>query len=270
MAALERFTAILSLFRQEQTGAWTVPDMAAALNAPASTVYRHVRELTLAGFLEQGGEAHYRLGPAFIEYERLLRLSDPLSQNAPAALQALIEQAGVPALAILARLYNGEVMCIASAGASAAAFTSSYERGRPMPLTRGATSKVILAQLPSRNLKTLIGPREANTILRSELSQIRRDGFFVTSSEIDTGLAGIAVPVATGEARITASLTLVVRESILNPQTNTRLIKMAQEASSQLAGKPNQKATLPCLSSYDPQKSSRASSNKPHSSETAK
>lgn len=242
MAALERFTAILGLFRQEEAGAWTVPDMAAALDAPVSTIYRHVRELMQTGFLEQGGEAHYRLGPAFIEYERLLRLGDPLSQRAPAVLQALIEKASVPALAILARLYNGEVMCIASSSAPDAAFTSSYERGRPMPLTRGATSKVILAQLPSRDLKSMIGPREKNLALRNELSQIRRDGFFVTSSEIDAGLAGIAVPVATREARIAASLTLVVRESILNPQTTARLITLALEAAHQLTAHPSQKS----------------------------
>ena len=236
MAALERYTAILGLFRHDGSGAWTVPDMAAALDAPVSTIYRHVRELTQAGLLEQSGEALYRLGPAFIEFERLLRLNDPLSQRAPAVLQALLNSVEIPALAILARLYNGEVMCIASLSAPNAAFTSSYERGRPMPLTRGATSKVILAQLPSRDLKNMIGPREENTALRNELSQIRRDGFFVTASEIDEGLAGIAVPAATGEVRIAASLTLVVQEKTLAPSTSARLIALALHAARQLTG----------------------------------
>ena len=81
MAGFGRFSAVLRLFDTtavKSAESWTVPAMSLALGAPASTLYRTVRELTNAGFLEQAGEAHYRLGPAFIEFDRLLRLSDPL------------------------------------------------------------------------------------------------------------------------------------------------------------------------------------------------
>ena len=79
MAGFTRYHAILRLF-SAQTPAWTVPAMSDALGVPASTIYRTVRELTEAAFLEPSSAASYRLGAAFIEYDRLLRLTDPHSR----------------------------------------------------------------------------------------------------------------------------------------------------------------------------------------------
>ena len=52
-------------------------------------------------------------------------------------------------------------MCVADTVPTDARVKTSYERGRPRPLTRGATSKVILAQLPTRRLTSLLGAHEA-------------------------------------------------------------------------------------------------------------
>ncbi|MGE3247195.1 MAG: IclR family transcriptional regulator [Beijerinckiaceae bacterium] len=237
MAGLSRFIEVLRLFDTGIPGnaeSWTVPGMAAALSAPSSTLYRTVRELTKAGFLEQAGEAHYRLGPAFIEFERLLRLNDPLVRLGRDVIADLLRQAAVPSVALMARLYNGEVMCVADEAAPTAGFRSSYERGRPMPMTRGATSKVILANLQPRELTRLIGPRGSTIELRKELQAIRRAGFMATASEIDPGLAGIAAPVVISEAGITASLTLVCEEAALDDAARRRLILLVVSAASLL------------------------------------
>jgi DNA-binding IclR family transcriptional regulator len=238
MAGLSRFIAVLKLFDTGLPGnarSWTVNAMAAALGAPASTLYRTVGELTKAGFLEQTGEAHYRLGPAFIEFERLLRLNDPLVQIATAVIDDVLRQAGIPCVAIMARLYNGEVMCIADGSTPGTGFRSSYERGRPMPITRGATSKIILANLPSRQLSQLVGPRPETVELRKELQVIRRAGFVASASEIDPGLTGIAAPVVVAAAGVTASLTLVCEENGLDEATRRRLILLVVSAASLLA-----------------------------------
>lgn len=237
MAGLSRFIAVLRLFDTGIAGnaeSWSVPGMAAALSAPASTLYRTVRELTHAGFLEQSGEAHYRLGPAFIEFERLLRLNDPMVRPGRAILSDLLRQADIPCVTLMARLYNGEVMCVADDSAPGTTFRSSYERGRPMPMTRGATSRVILANLPSRELTKLIGPRSETVQLRKDLQIIRRAGFLATASEIDPGLAGIAAPVVVPEAGITASLTLACEEATLDEATRRRLILLVVSAASLL------------------------------------
>ncbi len=97
---------------------------------------------------------------------------------------------------LVASLYGDTVMCVADAAAGDPPFRSSYERGRPMPLLRGATSKVILADLPTRRLKQLIGRApefagdDARDTFRKSLAFVRRQGYFVGRGEIDPGLAG--------------------------------------------------------------------------------
>lgn len=234
MAGFSRFLAVLRVF-DETASAWSVPDLADTLGVPASTAYRTVRDLVDAGFLEAAHDGAYRLGPAFIEYDRLLRMTDPLVHAGAGALRDVVLQAQTPCVALLSRLYNDEVMCVADEAARETPFCSSYERGKPMPLTQGATSKAILAQLPARQLNRLIGaPKTAPGYepLRRELAEIRRRGYCATASEIDTGLAGIAAPVIVREAGVYASLSLVVDDSSLDDGQRRRLVLLVVSAAS--------------------------------------
>lgn len=95
---------------------------------------------------------------------------------------------------------------------------TSYERGKPMPIVRGATSKAILASMATRKRTKLLGevfddeaaiPEE----LLTELSHIRRTSLSVTRGEVDSGMVGIAVPVKNDDLGINASLSFVVRQS---------------------------------------------------------
>ena len=75
MMGITRYTRILALFDEEHP-AWTVADISAALDTSASTLYRLIREMVAADFLESTVESRYRLGPFFVEYYRRLRLTD--------------------------------------------------------------------------------------------------------------------------------------------------------------------------------------------------
>ena len=114
MSGLKRFTGVLQLFDESKT-VWTVQEMAVTLEIPQSTVYRTVRELLDENFLEAAGEARYRLGSVFMEYDRMLRLTDPLVRAGEAVLDDLVQQAGLPCVGLLCRLYNDQVMCVADA-----------------------------------------------------------------------------------------------------------------------------------------------------------
>ena len=235
MAGFSRFLSVLRLFNEAES-AWTVPGMADAMGVPASTVYRTVRDLVAAGFLEQATEAAYRLGPAFIEFDRSLRLTDPLVVAGRPVLHDVVMQAHVPCVAMLARFYNGAVMCVADEAAADTPFRPSYERGRPMPLTRGSTSKVILAHLPTRQFNKLMDDHAALDVaaLRTELADIRKRGFCSTASEIDKGLAGISAPVILKDAGIVASLSLVAHDDALDEGQRRRLILLVVSAASLL------------------------------------
>lgn len=233
MSALKRFLEVLRLF-DEAKSTWTVPGIAAALGAPSSTVYRTVRELVAANFLEPAQAGHYRLGAAFIEFDRLIRVTDPLARVGTALLRDVTVQARVPCVAVLSRIYGDTVMCVADDRSPDATFETSYERGRPRPLTRGATSKAILAQLPARRLTRLLATADARGAdrpfamktaeFREELTAIRRRGYSVTRGEVDKGLVGLAVPMSVPEQALIASMSLVVKATDLDDAIERRLV----------------------------------------------
>ncbi|MDB5507772.1 MAG: hypothetical protein JWL93_241 [Hyphomicrobiales bacterium] len=235
MAGLERYMAVLRLFG-EREGSWTVQAMADALAIPQSTVYRTVRDLLESGLLETGVDAAYRLGPAFIEFDRLTRLTDPLLRAGMLVLGDVVEQARRPCVGLLSRLYDDRVMCIADRASPDARFRPSYERGRPMPLMQGATSKVILARLPPRRLAKLLAHagKSADEALKTELAAIRRQGFCVGRGEIDAGLAGLAAPVVCEAAGLVASLSLVVEADWLDADEERRLALLLVSAAAMI------------------------------------
>ena len=204
-----------------------IPDIAEQLGTPASTIYRTVRELVAANILEASTESRYRLGAALIEFDRLVRVTDPLSRYGREMLGDVVDQTQVPCVVVLTRLYGDTVMCIADRHSPGDETHSSYERGRPRPLTRGATSKVILAQLPARRLAKLLDRSSHNEdieALKKQLSDARRNGFMVTRGEVDSGLMGVAASIAVPEQGIFASLSLVLRADLVTPAIENRLI----------------------------------------------
>jgi DNA-binding IclR family transcriptional regulator len=235
MAGLDRFVEILRLFDADKPD-WTIQEIADAVSVPASTVYRTVRELVGQGFLDPSIEAHYRLGAAIIEFDRRKRISDPLIREGEPVLRDVVDASPIPCVAVLARLYRDQVICVADSRTQGAELLSSYERGRPMPLMRGATSKVILAQLPRARLGKLLAGAETPD-LSTELNAIRRRGFAITRGEVDEGLVGIAVALACPEAAINASISLIVRAADSSEAIERRLLMMLTPAAGMLASK---------------------------------
>jgi DNA-binding IclR family transcriptional regulator len=242
MSGLSRYVSVLRLF-DEKRNEWTVLEMADALKVPASTVYRTVREMVTMDFLEPAPEARYRLGVCFIEFDRLVRVSDPLYRIGTAVLRDVVMQAGVPSVAVLARLYDDRVMCIADFGSTEDGAYTSYERGRPRPLTSGATSKAILAQLTPRRLLKLLNNPSADVALatknvhrfRDELSAIRKRGYSITRGEVDKKMVGIAAPVTVTERMLMGSVSLVVPADALDHAVERRLVLLVVSSAKLLA-----------------------------------
>ena len=69
MSGFLRYNKILNLF-SEYRSSWTVAEISEKLKTPSSTIYRIVREMVLAEFLESAAGAYFRLGPAFIKFNR--------------------------------------------------------------------------------------------------------------------------------------------------------------------------------------------------------
>jgi DNA-binding IclR family transcriptional regulator len=216
MSRPSRLVLILQLFEKDRP-VWTVEQMTRALRLSSSTVYRHVRSLVSAGFLDPVTGAGYALGPAFIRYDRVIRQSDPLIQHAAPIMSTLLERTSQNCTVVLCRKFKDCVMCVHQVSGRKSRGATSYERGVAMPIFLGATSRVILAQLPARALKAIYlanektihrvwGARDWNDF-HAQIKDIRRAGYALTKSEVARGRVGLAAPIArNGQALASISL----------------------------------------------------------------
>lgn len=233
-----RVLQVLALFRADP-GPWTVEAIANAMNVSQSSAYRDVQDLVRNGFLDPVTGAGYVLGPAFIEYDRLLRKGDPLIRIAADILRNLLGRTTQNATAILCRRYRDTVMCVHQEHGAGPHPPTSYERGVAMPLFVGASSKVVLAHLDDRALKRIYLDNEGEIHARlggmdwktfkAEARAIRKNGYVTTISEVAEGRCGVAAPVLV-DRQVIAGVSLVMSTNEWNGQRLQQLVAAVRES----------------------------------------
>jgi len=218
-SSLGRMLKVIDLL-SEEAPVWTVDDIAAALGYTRATAYRYVGELCEAGLLTRVAQGAYALGPRIIELDRQIRRCDPLLTVSEPVMQGLLRP-NRGQVVLLCSLFRETVLCIQRESHDKE-LALSYTRGRPMPLFRGATSKVILAHLPERRLTRLFlehqaeireaGLGRSREQFLASLKTIRRQGYSVTHAEVDPGVVEVGVPVFGGERSVIGSLSIVFPE----------------------------------------------------------
>ncbi len=213
--SLSRMLSILELFDEEHS-VWSAEDVAEILSTSRSTSYRYFKTLCEAGLLSPLGREGYILGPAIIELDRLIRFQDPLTTVASPIMKSLAEE--TQATVLLARFYKDKVVCTHKE-AGDVELQVAFERGRPMSLFLSATSKIILAQLPTRQKHRLYdtapkaiaqaGQGDDWPSFRGKMREIRKAGYCVSVAEVDPDHGGIAAPIFNHTGAVEGSLTMV-------------------------------------------------------------
>lgn len=219
MAGSDRAVGVLKLFTLERP-VWTVEQAAAALHVSASSAYRYVAGLVDAGLLTAAASGCYTLGPAIIQYDRQIQITDPLLRAAKPVMADIKRFAPPGSTVLLCRIFRETVLCVHQEADPDRPNRVSYERGRPMPLFRGATSKIILAHLAPRELRRVYDANRAEVeaaalggtweAFRGAMAGMRRAGHAVTRAEVDPGSMGIAVPILDDSRRVLGSLSYVI------------------------------------------------------------
>lgn len=148
------------------------------------------------------------------------------------------------AIVLLCRLFRNQVMCVHQESLERPDFAVSYERGRPMPLYRGASSKIILAHLPSRTLRAFHAEHASEMAhaslgqgweeVKQRLREVRAAGVSITQSELDPGMTGIAVPLFDPDGLVVGSLSIVMRVRDRTPQVVADVTKVLQAGSEEI------------------------------------
>lgn len=149
--SLARMLGLLDLFTPSAT-VRPVTDLVNYLGTSRSTSYRYIKALHEAGLIEAVANGHYVLGPRIVEFDRQIRMSDPLYKGGAQVLRPLVDLTTHSAL--LCALYSDSVMCIRDEQAPDSP-PNIFSRGQRRPLFAGAASKIILPYVPPHRLRSI-------------------------------------------------------------------------------------------------------------------
>jgi len=221
-SSFERMLGLLDLFTPSAS-VRPVADLVNYLGTSRSTSYRYIKALHAAGLIEAVANGRYVLGPRIVEFDRQIRMSDPLYKGGGPVLRSLVELTGHAAL--LCALYSDSVMCIREELAEGSPPTI-FSRGQRRPLFSGAASKIILPYVPPHRLRSIFQQHQRSIALaglgtdwqsfRDNLAAIRKDGYIMTRGEFNPGVFGVSAPVFNAEGLVVGSIGIAGSEERLD------------------------------------------------------
>lgn len=235
-----RILTILDLFTQTRPQ-WMPEAIMAQLGYSRPTLYRYIKTLKSMGYLVSAPGDALMLGPRVTELDFLMRASDPLITVGAPFLKILA--ARYPCSAFITRWYGRKTLCIASEESSGQP-RSSYPRGRPMPLTRGAVSRAILAFLPrreqdlllARHLHEMAAPDVTPEALLANFRRIRREGVCTAWAEVTPGVVGVAAPILAGPRAPIGALCLTSRAEGMEDDRLERIRRDVKDSVAAMTG----------------------------------
>ncbi len=238
MSSPGRVLAILDLFTEENP-IWQPDKINDVLGYSRPTGYRYVKELVEAGLLQKVAAGRYSLGGRIIALDYQLRQTDPVLFAADPVMRKLA--ASTKFDAALSVMFAGPQVIDVHRVSAEKNLQLSYGRGRPRPLFLAAAPKVLLAHLPRSSLKKIYATHAKEIGLNgmgdtwreflSVLTKIRKDGFYRSQGELESGLGAVAVPIFNAEGDCIAALALVGSVQRFDTSSNARLLSRLQEAS---------------------------------------
>lgn len=241
--SVERALDILE-FVSRSEGELGVSEIGAATGLSAGTVHRLLATLGSRGYVHRNSETRrYALGlksltMATVTRERVGVTSRPFLEELAEVSQET---------ANLAILEGSSAMYIEQAAPPSRMLRIFTEPGNRVSLHSCGTGKVLLAYQPPRLVELLIGRLDmvrytASTItepgqLRSELQQIRRQGYAVDYGEQEDGVRCLAAPVFGADGEIFAAMSLSGPSSRLESQRSESLIPHLKRISKALTEK---------------------------------
>jgi len=247
--SLTKMLRILDLFSIERP-IWSANDLIEALGISRSMGYRYIKALNSAGLLGAVGNGDYVLGPRIIEMDLQIRSTDPLLQAGKGVLEQLAEASGHSAL--LCMLFKNSVLCIREHLAPLSP-EHIFSRGQRRSLFRGAISRIILAHLPSHQMRSLYARNQAEIEaaglgqswdeFRTGLARIRKEGYAVSKGEAHPGVVGIAAPVFNSKGLILGSVGIAFGEEYAPNVDMNRLVIVVRRAGKEITQKT--RSTIP-------------------------
>jgi DNA-binding IclR family transcriptional regulator len=192
---------------------WTVAELAAHAELPASTAYRYVAVLRDEGLVElaPGGEAAYRLGPRAAALGRAAAATDADLMAAARPHLLALRDATNETAALLRRA--GDDVVVVDRAESRQPVRLPYEVGQALPAYAGAAGRVLLAAAPEawrasylERIADELTPGQSALVSDDSLGRLRENGWAESPEDSDEGLWACAAAVRDGLGAVVASL----------------------------------------------------------------
>lgn len=239
--SLKRGLAILKVFSEDRLE-WTPEELMEKLGYSRPTLYRYLKTLKEAGLLSSNPNAGFTLGPKVVEMDFLLRKSDALILAGQKHLKNLTDR--YTCTSLLVRRYGDRILCVASERSTMNP-RSSYPRGRPMPLARGAIARSLMAFLPRRHLVPLIeqmfedlraiGLGQTVEEILESLKRVKKAGYAVAYGEVTPGVVGIAAPVFDAGRSPIAAVCVTIAGPLVNGNTIDEIAGHIRQAAEEIS-----------------------------------
>jgi DNA-binding IclR family transcriptional regulator len=173
------------------------------------SVYRYITLLRETGLLAGDERGSYRLSARLIGLARAAEAAESIIDVADPAMHDLAQRTGETV--ILVRLIGRSAVCVHRVQ-SEQQLRISFEPGQPLPLDRGASSRLLLASLPPHIRREYLAPLaerdpEAAALLEKKVILAGQQGYATSEEEIHKGVWAAAARVMQGK-RMVAVLTV--------------------------------------------------------------
>lgn len=192
---------------------WGLGELSEHLDLNKTTTHRLLAALENEGLIMRAEAAgRYRLGPELITLGGCAMRSNTLRNATRPELETLARSTGETAFL---EILVGDRTLILDEAMADDPLSISQDIGAKLPLHATSTGKLLLAHLPPDQIDDLLGkpltPLTAETItdadeLRTELNEIRRNGYATTRGEFDVGFVSVAAPILDSTRTVIAAL----------------------------------------------------------------
>ena len=214
----------------------TARDLAECTGIPLPSMYRYIALLRETGLLIGDERGAYHLSARLISLARAAEAAESIIEVADPVMRELAMECGETV--ILVRLIARTPVCVHRVE-SAHHLRAAFEPGQPLPLDRGASSKVLLAGLTPQVRRDYLGQfakadPEGMGRLEAAVRLAAERGWAVSEQEIDRGVWAASAAVTDGHS-VVAALTVpspLVRSPV---DLQERLLGQVRRAAARLS-----------------------------------
>lgn len=196
MRLVTRVLAVFESFTSDRNSL-TLQEIADRIQVPKSTAFRLVEKLEQAGYLVRLENRQYCLSFRFIRLAGHVKSTVDIREFSRPIMVALAEQTKET---VTLNTVNGRDRVCIDVVDTASPLRSVTKPGEQVRLLDGSSAKMLMANLPKKELATVLSyvtrtTKQSKSDITRELDTIRKRGYAVSHGERMLGLSAVTAPI---------------------------------------------------------------------------